>query len=92
MSDQKRPNRPFITGKVCRNCAGRIPVPTPNNRRKIIFCCENCRKEFHRNNGISVHKLKEQVERWVQDGTRPMRAEIQALRDEVKALRQSEAQ
>lgn len=57
----------FIPKLACLNCTGPVPKPKRNNVKKKKFCCDNCRKEFHKNNGISVHRLKEQVKQWVRD-------------------------
>jgi len=52
---------------ACDNCKG--PFLIPNNvkrgKKKKRFCCDNCRKEFWKNKGVSVYKLKEQVLKWV---------------------------
>lgn len=55
--------------RSCDNCFGLFPVP-PNvqkGKKRKRFCSDNCRKEFHHNKGVSVHKLKDQVQRWVRD-------------------------
>lgn len=57
----------IMRGRACRNCTGPIQKPKGNNIRKKVFCCDNCRKEFHKNNGISVHRLKDQVKQWVDE-------------------------
>lgn len=61
------PRNLAIKGRVCRNCSGPIPKPKGNNLRKKVFCTDNCRKEFHKNNGVSVYKLKVQVKQWVRE-------------------------
>ncbi len=73
------PRNQAIRGRVCRNCSGPIPKPKGNNLRKKVFCQDNCRKEFHKNNGVSVHKLKEQVRAWV-------REELKTIAEETRAL------
>lgn len=65
----------FLARKVCKNCSGRIPKPKLNNLQRVKFCSDNCRKEFHKNNGISVHKLKDQVKRWVREEWAAIKAE-----------------
>ncbi len=75
MIDSNKPKQTFLPRKVCKNCTGRLPMPTPNNRNRKIFCSDNCRKEFHKNNGISVHKLKDQVKRWVREEWNAIKAE-----------------
>jgi hypothetical protein len=65
------PKTQLIRGKACRNCTGPIKKSSnPANTKKKDFCCDNCRKEFHKNNGISVHRLKVQVQAWVRDAVR----------------------
>lgn len=62
------PKTKLIRGKACRNCTGPVPKSSnPANTKKREFCSDNCRKEFHKNNGISVHRLKDQVRKWVRD-------------------------
>lgn len=76
----------ILRGRSCRNCTGPIPRPTGNNIKKKIFCCDNCRKEFHKNNGISVHKLKEQVERWVSQQNQALQEAFQLMRLAIEHL------
>jgi hypothetical protein len=65
------PKTKLIRGKACRNCTGPVPKSSnPANTKKRDFCSENCRKEFHKNNGISVHRLKVQVRQWVREEVR----------------------
>lgn len=62
------PKRDLIRGKACRNCAGPVPKSSnPANTRKKDFCRDACRKEFHKNNGITVHRLKAYVQGWVRE-------------------------
>ncbi len=69
------PKTVYMRGRLCWNCSGPVPKPKGNNVKKKVFCCDNCRKEFHKNNGISVHKLKDQVKRWVREEYQAIKAE-----------------
>lgn len=75
--------------KTCPNCAGRVPKPSKPNVKVKKFCCENCRKEFHRNNGISVHKLRAQAERWVRETMRPLEQLVSELCIRVRTLEEA---
>lgn len=72
--------------KTCPNCAGRVPKPSKSNVKVKKFCSDNCRKEFHRNNGISVHKLKAQAQRWVHETMRPLEQLVSDLSKIVSDL------
>ncbi len=77
---------PIMRGRACRNCTGPIPKPKGNNQKKKVFCCDNCRKEFHKNNGISVHRLKEQVREWVNREILNFRCELGLLNERIHTL------
>lgn len=83
------PKTAYIRGKSCKNCSGPIPKPKNNkagNIRRKTFCGDNCRKEFHKNNGISVHKLKEQVQTWVAKELDPLQRSINELGVRLSAI------
>ena len=64
----------------CQNCA-KPKAPSP--RRPIgseKFCSANCRKEFWKNGGVSVHKLKVYVHQWVKEAIRPLQEQVNELR------------
>ena len=83
------PKTQAMKGRLCRNCTGLIPKPKGNNIKKKIFCSDNCRKEFHKNNGISVHKLKEQVRAWVRDEWKAILAERAELEQQANLANQT---
>jgi len=41
-----------------------------------MFCCDNCRKEFHKNNGISVLRLKDHDHQLVRDALKEELAKL----------------
>ena len=79
----KLPRAQIIAGRACKNCTG--PIPKLSNKggalKRKAFCCDNCRKEFHKNNGISVHRLKEQVQEWVAESLRPLEQAVADLQE-----------
>ncbi len=64
---------------ACDNCKGPFLIPNNVKRgtKKKRFCCDNCRKEFWKNKGVSVYKLKEQVRAWVRDEWKAIRNEYE---------------
>lgn len=54
--------------KNCLNCMTAFkPSDHPRNRQENQkFCKANCRKEFWKHGGVSVHRLKVHVRAWVE--------------------------
>ncbi len=63
--------------RSCDNCLGLFPVPAnvERGKKRKRFCCKPCGDEYHRNKGVSVHKLKKQVQRWVREELTAIKAE-----------------
>lgn len=52
--------------KTCQNCFNPFK-PRPQKIDEQRFCGGNCRKEYWKHGGVSVHKLKGYVHQWVRE-------------------------
>lgn len=72
----------------CDNCLKEFPIPNnvKTGKKRKRFCQANCRKEFWTNKGVSVSKLKSQVQAWVAEAFKPLQASIVELGDRLATL------
>ncbi len=72
--------------KYCLNDAVAFK-PRAQNAGDQKFCSANCRKEFWKHGGVSVHKLKLHVQQWVAETCAPLQTAIEELKREVSELK-----
>lgn len=62
--------------KNCRNCFKPFK-PAPNKIKDQVFCPGgNCRKEFWKHGGVSLHKLKVHVQQWAREALKEELAKL----------------
>ena len=71
--------------KNCLNCFTAFK-PRAQKVDEQKFCSPNCRKEFWKHGGVSLHKLKHHVQQWVAEICRPLQTSIEQLGARIAAL------
>jgi hypothetical protein len=64
----------------CQNCLKKFTKPE-RTYKEVCFCCDNCRKNFHANGGLSLKKVEARLQPKVRDWTRD---EMKAVVDEMR--------
>jgi len=77
--------------KNCLNCFSAFK-PRAQKVEEQKFCSPNCRKEFWKHGGVSVHKLKLEVRKWVAEVCAPLRLAVDQLIARVDLIEAKQAQ
>jgi hypothetical protein len=70
----------------CINCAKPKKISARRKPGTQRFCSDNCRKEYHKYGGVSVHRLRDDCQKWAKEVISPLQVAVNQLMDRVRTL------